>query len=263
MTKLIINADDFGYSNGVNYGIIDAHKYGMVTSATLMVTMPGVSHAVSLMRENPLLAVGLHLNISLGAPLTTGKTLVGDDGNFIKPHKLKEGYKYDFEELKAECCAQYNKFVELTGKNPSHIDSHLATHEKIDEMKEASSILAEKKGIPLRSIPLKHTKHVEFIQHRTFGAKPGLDYIIDNLDNIIKHDFVEIMCHPAYVDAYLMENSSYNTQRLGELEFLLAKDLPEKLKAKGMVLTNYYEAVYRSRRVGPCSLFDSPWPKQI
>jgi len=241
MTKLIINADDFGYSNGVNYGIIAAHKYGPVTSTTLMVTMPGVAHAVELMKENPGLAVGLHLNISLGTPLTMGKTLIAKDGCFIKPSKLPADHEYDLDELKAEVYAQYDKFIELTGKKPSHLDSHLATHDIVEPMKKASSMLAVEKGIPLRNIPLSHTKNVKFIQHRSFNAKPGLDYILDNLDEIVKYDFVELMCHPAYIDTYLLENSSYNMQRIEELEFLLSKGLQERFKEKGIVMSTYFD----------------------
>jgi len=243
MTKLIINADDFGYSKGVNYGIIDAHKHGIVTSTTLMVTMPGVSHAVELMKENPDLAVGLHLNISVGKPLSSGKSLVGGDGNFIKPSKLPKDYRYNLEELKAEVYAQYNKFVELVGKKPSHFDSHLATTDILPQMKEVSSALAVEKNLPLRNIQLSHVKTVKFIQHRTYAANPGLNYILEHIDKITSHEFVEIMCHPAYIDAYIMENSSYNMQRVEELKFLLSENLIEVLKSKDVVMTNYLDAV--------------------
>jgi predicted glycoside hydrolase/deacetylase ChbG (UPF0249 family) len=48
MIKLIVNADDFGYSRGINHAIIDCHQHGIVNSATMMMNMPGVAHAVEL-----------------------------------------------------------------------------------------------------------------------------------------------------------------------------------------------------------------------
>lgn len=66
MPRFIINADDFGYSRGVNYGIIDAHTDGIVYSATMMVNMPGAQHAVSLAKEHPELQIGIHLTLTCG-----------------------------------------------------------------------------------------------------------------------------------------------------------------------------------------------------
>ena len=67
--KLIINADDFGYSNGVNYGIIDAFKNGILTSTTCLTNMPGFNHAIQLAKENPNLGIGIHLTLTCGKPL--------------------------------------------------------------------------------------------------------------------------------------------------------------------------------------------------
>lgn len=50
--KLIINADDFGFTRAINYGIIDAHNLGVLTSTTLMVTMPAFEHAVDLSKKH-------------------------------------------------------------------------------------------------------------------------------------------------------------------------------------------------------------------
>ena len=240
--KLIVNADDFGYSNGVNYGIIDAHKCGALYSTTLMVTMPGVPHAVSLMDQNPNLAVGLHINTAFGKPITGGKTLVGKNGVFIKPNAIPERHAYNYGEVEAEVYAQYECFVKLTGKDPSHIDSHLDTHEKITQVRNACCLLAKEKRIPLRNVDMEHSKHVTFIQHRSFGANPGLEYFLEHFNEIQKEEFVEIMAHPAYIDNYLLQNSSYNLQRTLELEFLLSERFLTTLKQNGVTVTSYYDA---------------------
>ena len=82
--KLIVNADDFGLTDGVTYGILDAMNNGIVTSTTMMVNTPGTAKAATIARENPELAVGLHINISLGCPLTDGFSLT-ENGTFLKP----------------------------------------------------------------------------------------------------------------------------------------------------------------------------------
>lgn len=64
MGKVIFDSDDFGYSHGVNYGIMDAYQRGILTSTTLMANMPGFEHAVKLRKEMPRLGVGVHLTLT-------------------------------------------------------------------------------------------------------------------------------------------------------------------------------------------------------
>jgi predicted glycoside hydrolase/deacetylase ChbG (UPF0249 family) len=82
---LIINADDFGLDEEVNLAIIEAHRNGLVRSASLMVNMPGTESAARMARREPSLKVGLHLNISEGlcaAPRRSLGLLVDDEGRF-------------------------------------------------------------------------------------------------------------------------------------------------------------------------------------
>ena len=73
--KLIVNADDFGLTDGVTFGILSAIERGIVTSTTMMVNMPGTQTAAEIARKAPALAIGLHINISLGNPLTRCESL--------------------------------------------------------------------------------------------------------------------------------------------------------------------------------------------
>lgn len=239
MANLIINADDFGYSNGVNYGIIDAYKNGILTSTTLMINMSGTIHAVELMKENPELAVGLHLNISLGRPLTDGKTLVDENGFFMKPDILPKGYLYDEDELRAEVKAQYGKYLKIVGKKPSHLDSHLFSTDKVPQMRKIASELALENDIPMRNFDIDEYNHVEFINYRNYNAKPTLDYIVDFFEDIIKNEYVEIMTHPGYVDYSLNNNSSYNIQRTNEVEFLTSDAIRNLIKKNNVNLITY------------------------
>ncbi len=71
MTRLlVVNADDFGLSKGQNYGIIEAHRHGIVTSTTAMVNGGAIAHAVELSQHAPELGIGMHFVLTLGEPLS-------------------------------------------------------------------------------------------------------------------------------------------------------------------------------------------------
>lgn len=131
---LIINADDFGYSSAVNRAVIKAHREGILTSTSLMVNERATTEAVQLAKENPDLAVGLHLVLVLGhssLPHDQIPSLTNRNNEFLKSPPLA-GMKYFFSpqarrELKKEMRAQFEKFV-ATGLPFSHVDGHTHLH---------------------------------------------------------------------------------------------------------------------------------------
>jgi hopanoid biosynthesis associated protein HpnK len=131
---LIVNADDFGISEEVNEAVIRAFREGVLTSTSLMVTGAAFSQAVELAKENPGLAVGIHLVTVVGQsvlPHSEIPTLVDEQGNFSNNPTLA-GLKYYFSprarrELRRELAAQFEKF-HSTGLRLSHIDGHLHLH---------------------------------------------------------------------------------------------------------------------------------------
>lgn len=134
LLPLIINADDFGLSSSVNHAIIQAHREGVLTSASLMVNEGAADEAVRLAKENPTLAVGLHLALVLGRSAlshTEIPHLVDAQNNFTNS-SLQAGIRYYFSaaarrELRQEMCAQFAKFV-VTGLPFSHVDGHTHLH---------------------------------------------------------------------------------------------------------------------------------------
>ena len=239
--KMIINADDFGYSKGINYGVLEAHKNGVLTSATLMTGMPGAEHAARIMKEIPGMGVGLHLNTALGKPGNSKrKTLTDEKGFFIKPDKVLElNIEYNEEELYDELKEQFERFMELTKQKPTHMDSHLFSSDKLEKVKKIAQILADEYKIPLRNHGTKYYEKVRFINHRDFGGIPGLEYVAENFDDIIKNKYVEIMSHPGYVDTYVMKNSSYNIMRAEELDFLTGDRIKELISRNNVELVSY------------------------
>jgi hopanoid biosynthesis associated protein HpnK len=132
---LIINGDDFGYSEAVNRAIIRAHREGVLTSASLMVNERAADQAVEMANQNPSLAVGLHLVLVLGrAALPHPETLHITDskGNFTNS-SFRAGIQYYFSaaarrELRREMRAQFERFV-ATGLRFSHVDGHTHLHQ--------------------------------------------------------------------------------------------------------------------------------------
>ena len=132
--RLIVNADDFGRSHSINAAVIRAHREGILTTASLMVSGAGCDEAVALARENPKLGVGLHLTLLCGkAALPPGKIpgLVNARGEF-SDQPVATGFRYFFqrglrEQLRLEIHAQFQKF-RATGLPLDHVNGHLHLH---------------------------------------------------------------------------------------------------------------------------------------
>lgn len=241
--KLIVNADDYGLCKGVNLGIIEAHKNGIVTSTTLMITMNEVEHGLNLAKNYPDLGIGLHLNCTLGKPLTKCPSLVKEDGNFYKPKENPDQDKFDEEELYQEFLAQYNLFLEKVKRKPTHIDSHLYAHQKYPKAKRAANRLAVEKDIAIRDDETANYRKAyfygEFKCNEIMSPEKAKNLIIGKNSEILKHEIVELMCHPAYLDEYICQNSSYNEGRVKELEILTSKEVIEFIKNNNIELINF------------------------
>jgi len=132
--RLIVNADDFGLSASVNAAVIQAHRTGILTTASLMVNEPGCAEAVRLAQENPRLGTGLHLTLLMGhSALPPGAIpgLVNARGEFSNS-PVGVGMNYFFKgklraQLRAEIHAQFEKF-HATGLKLDHVNGHLHLH---------------------------------------------------------------------------------------------------------------------------------------
>ena len=217
MSYLIVNADDFGLSRGVNYGIIESHKNGIVTSTTLMVNMPAAKHALSLAKKFRSLAVGVHLNITAGKPIHPNvPSLVNDKGYF---HSKKEILnKANVLEIENEFRAQINGFYRL-GLVPTHLDTHHNLH-GTEPFYSIVKVLADEYKLPVRRL----NKEEQSMNTLRFCSKfHGDDVSYETLLDIVEYariNPIEMMCHPGFVDQHLLKHSSYNIQRTKELDIL-------------------------------------------
>lgn len=126
--RLIVNADDFGLTEGISRGIVDGFKTGIITSTSLLATMPSFEHAVQLALEHDL-DVGVHVSLTAGRPCSKDNRLAPllRNGEFIRswPHLFRTicRGKIDRSELKREMAAQITK-IRKSGLEISHMDGH-------------------------------------------------------------------------------------------------------------------------------------------
>jgi chitin disaccharide deacetylase len=232
MIKLIVNADDYGYSRGINYGIIDAHKNGIVNSATMMMNMPGVTHAVELAKENPTLKVGIHLVLTCGKPLLHDvPSLVNKKGNFKSRSELIEHNDISLEELEREWTAQIEKFL-ATGLTLTHFDSHHHVH-TVPEFLSVVQKLAQKYNLSARRVSDHALENIapytDVFLHDFYGDGVTVDYFEKIVNRVQDGQTVEVMCHPGYLDQEVVNNSSYTIDRVKETEILSAVKLPKEI----------------------------------
>jgi chitin disaccharide deacetylase len=135
MRRLIVNADDFGLTSGVNRGIVEAHTSGIVTSATLMACGTKFQEAASLAAQAPKLSVGCHVVLVDGTPTLNPnavQSLVAGPTPFFRQSLIRFAGlattgRLDHEQIEAEVTAQIRK-LQSAGIRVSHLDSHKHTH---------------------------------------------------------------------------------------------------------------------------------------
>jgi predicted glycoside hydrolase/deacetylase ChbG (UPF0249 family) len=244
---LIVNADDFGRTPGVNRGIAEAHRHGIVTSATLMVNQPAAADAAALARKNPRLGVGLHVTLTGGGlptlPPTQVPSLVNARG--LLPHTPDALAAADPHEVLLEVRAQVKRFRELLGRLPTHLDSHHHA-QRMPAVLEALVTLAWETGLPVRSV----SADMRLRFRREGMATP--DRFVDSfyadeatLEGLLRAlaelqpGTTELMCHPAHVDDELRAGSSYAQPRARELAILTHSEIRQQIQATGVRLTSF------------------------
>ncbi len=152
MKNLIVNADDLGWTEGVNRGVAEAHRRGLVTSTSLLANGRAFDSAAAVSRENPDLGVGVHLNLSDGGPTAPAAEV---PGLLNKSGELEGGTEslllrlagrhLPLEEVEREWDAQILK-IKSAGISPTHLDGHKHVH-MLPGLFELALRLAKKHGI--------------------------------------------------------------------------------------------------------------------
>jgi chitin disaccharide deacetylase len=136
--RLIVNADDFGLSSGVNAGIIEAHEHGIVTSTSVMVRWPAAAEIVHHSRKHPRLSVGLHVDLG---------EWIYRDGEWGPLYEVVP--VNDPSAVAAEVARQLAQFCSLMGRSPTHIDSHQHSHRE-EPLRTIVLDIGSALGVPVR-----------------------------------------------------------------------------------------------------------------
>jgi predicted glycoside hydrolase/deacetylase ChbG (UPF0249 family) len=248
MTRyLIVNADDFNLTLGVSRGILRAHREGIVTSTTVLVNLPSLEASRDLARDASGLSLGLHLNLTLGAPVLPAPrvpSLVDSAGRFPR-RPARFARQGTSREIRDELAAQVDRFVTAFGRPPSHLDSHHHIH-RYPPILEVLADLASSLRIPLRppspksAIALR-ARGIPAVD-RTAGDV-GEEALLDAraltaLLVALPGGITELMCHPGYHDTDLAV-SSYDREREQELCALCDATVREAIAREGIRRIGY------------------------
>jgi predicted glycoside hydrolase/deacetylase ChbG (UPF0249 family) len=214
---LIVNADDFGADDGTTRGIIEAHERGIVTSASLMVDMPGVRAAVRAAQGQPRLGLGLHVNFTAGAHVPDPD---------------------DLRAQRRELERQFDLFTDLTGQLPTHIDSHHHIHRKVD-VAPAFVEFCRDRDVPLRGfsgIGYVGNFYGQWTVGTTDLGHISPEYLISLLEGLAP-GFSELACHPGDADARF--DPAYDWQRRIELDSLTDPRVRKTVARAGIRLISF------------------------
>jgi len=246
---LIVNACDFNRTEGVTRGFLDGHRRGIITSTTVMVNLPGLAVSRDLARQTPGLGLGLHVNLTLGAPVLAAgavSSLVDASGRFVRDRE-RVGEVGVPAEIRDEAAAQVTRFEEAFGSRPTHIDTHYHMH-RLPRVLAAVLEVAADLGLPVRAVTPEMA-----VQIRRRGL-PAVDRMVGDVGpdaywaperlvtciTTAEDGVTELMCHPGYADEALAV-STYREQREGELRALCEPRARAALTAAGVRLISYKE----------------------
>jgi predicted glycoside hydrolase/deacetylase ChbG (UPF0249 family) len=225
--SLIVNADDFGLSTGVNLGIVQAYDSGIVTSASLMVHMPAAAAAAALARERPLLSLGLHLDVGEWRWERGGWSPV-----------YERAPPNDFQGLEAAVFEQLDLFRRLVGSEPTHLDSHQHAHKR-NPLQSIVCRLATHLGVPVRHFCTRVSYCGAFYgqneEGRPVHGRLRDRFLVDTIEGL-QEEVTELCCHPA---AQLDFQSPYATERLMELKLLCSPVVREAVDRSGVALASF------------------------
>lgn len=246
--QIIIRADDLGYCEAVNLGIIKTVKDGIINNIGLMVNMPtSVAGLSALQQLDKPVDIGLHTVICTGRPVSDPSqlpSLTTPDGQF-KASSVYRQATHDFvnlDEAIVEIEAQYQRFVTLVGRQPDYFEGHAVVS---DNFVKALRIVAER-------------HQLRFLEYHFDGAPTPLngkqlyvemdsmkpDYhpfkTLQKTVNTSHSDGLEVMvCHPGYLDEFILTHSSLTIPRTQEVTMLCDEKTKRWLAEQNVELLRY------------------------
>jgi chitin disaccharide deacetylase len=215
MRLLVVNADDFGLSPGINDGILEAHAKGIVTSTSLMVSAPAADGAARAASGHEGLSIGLHFVDDGCADLDNTREATRSFG------------------------AQLERFRELVGRDPTHVDSHHHVHSASPQRRAVFAELVAPLGVPLRG-----QSGVRYLGAFWGQWEPGVTrlrqvqrpFLVQLIRTMAAEGMTELGCHPGRVGDF---SSSYTEERAVELATLTEPGLRQEIGSLEVELVSF------------------------
>ena len=224
---VIVNADDFGQSAGINRGVIDAHERGIVTSASLMVGWPAAPAAAAYARAHPRLSVGLHVDL--------GES-VYRDGEWMALYERVD--RQDGRAVEAEIRAQLARCRKLLWRDPTHLDSHQHVHTE-EPVRSILDGIARELGVPLRHRSSRVRHDGRFYGQTRTGEPLRACITPAHLMDMLRRlpaGVTEVACHPGFADELV---TMYHAERQIELETLCDPGVRRAMSDEGIALIGF------------------------
>ncbi len=212
MRQVILNGDDFGFSKGVNRGILDSIENGILTSTSVMVNRPRAAEARALSNLKDV-SVGLHLDLTEENPIERWSKFL-----YILTWPEKK-IREEFEK-------QIDRFDSIIGHLPDHIDSHHHVH-WLTGFRHVVKEFGEENNIPVRCVDATFEMGFYGRSFTKWNDKEGVtpERLIRVIEGF-KPGVHEIMCHPGFVDEELRNTGTlYLDQREDEVKALTSMEV--------------------------------------
>jgi len=231
-----VNADDFGQGPGVNRGIVAVHEQGIVTSASLMVRRPAAGDAALYGRSHPELSIGIHFE------LAEWKFCAGQWVLLDRVVPLEDSHA-----IVAELERQLETFRNLTGRDPTHVDSHQHVHLR-DTLKPLFTRAASGIGVPLRQCSDMVHYCGSFYGQSSEGVPDPNRISVAGLTSTLSalpEGITELGCHPGFANDL---EAMYSGERAVEVVTLCAPQIRRALEVFGIQLCSFHDVMRLSKQ---------------
>lgn len=259
--KLIVQGDDYGFTKAVTYGILEGIDHGVLTASGMFTNMEIAPWAASFIRERPDFCFGVDFNIVSGPSVSDPKSishLVDENGQFIRSTVRTRDPRYaslegrnemfPLDEVYMEMKAQYDRFIELTGRKPCYLHAHSISPENYTD---ALHRISQETGIPFSHdmqdkyhfvsnfhMPKNGPQKKEFHPEDQLN-KNSIQMIMDQKESLEKAEYAIIGGHPGYIDADLLRLSTLSLERCRDLEMVLSPVIRHWIEDNDIQLISY------------------------
>lgn len=264
MPRLIVQADDNAISGATALGVLESIHHGVVRNTGLFTNMPAAATTAHDLAALDGVCVGLDVNFVTGRPLSpvgVVADLVTADGAFRSSSAVRRSHAvveqqgmvttfetepFPYDQVLAEGRAQVARFVDLVGRPPAYLHHHaLATPTTDRVIVELAAELDVPVPLQVMARPGVHAVPNEWYRMpfplEAQAAADPLEAMLRALDEIARHDLSILITHPGYVDAELLDLSSFSVIRARDLQMLCSPRLRSGLESRGIALATYDE----------------------